>query len=72
MVGGYCGHLSGLLDTQLGWLCLLAVLAHPLHPPHSSPTHPLIYSTRDIAGYFQSISPNQPVQPIATYIHMLV
>jgi len=29
---GCCGHLSGLLGTQLGQLCPLAVLTHP-HTP---------------------------------------
>jgi len=29
MVGGCCDHLSGMLRTQLGRLCLLAVLTHP-------------------------------------------
>jgi len=37
MVRGYCGDLSGLLGTQLGRLCLLAVLT-PYSPP--TPSHP--------------------------------
>jgi len=58
---GYCGHLSGPPCTQLGWLCLLTLLTHPA----SLPTHPLIYSTHDIAGCVQNISQNQPVHPVA-------
>jgi len=31
------------------------------------PAHPLICSTRDIAGCVQNISQNQPVHPVAMY-----
>jgi len=42
-VRGYCGHWSGLLNTQLGWLCSLSL----------PPTRPLPYKqhlSHDIAG----------------------
>jgi len=64
---GYCGRLSGLLGTQLGQLCLLAVLTHlpPTHPP-------LICGIHDIAGCIQSVSQNQPVQPVAIYVNIMI
>jgi len=48
-----------LLGTQLGQLCLLAVLTHP------PPADPFVRGTCDIAGCVQNISQSQPVQPVA-------
>jgi len=52
---GCCGHLSGPLYTQLGRLCLRALLPPP---PPFTPTHPLICGIRDIAVCVQDISQN--------------
>jgi len=65
-VGGYCDQLFGLLGTQLGQLCLLAVLTHPLTPPPS----PLICGTRVIASCVQNISQNQ--QPVAIDVRVMI
>jgi len=70
---GYCGHQSGPLCTQLGHLYLMALLTHPpnhpLHLPHPST---IIRGTHDIAGCFQSILQNQPVQPVAIYVSVMI
>jgi len=60
--------------TQLGRLCLLTVLTHPLHPPRLSPTHPpsYIHGTHDIAGCVQTISQNQPVQQVTIYASVMI
>jgi len=77
----WSGLLSGPLCTQLGWLCLLASLTHPTTPstlpPFNSPSSPqpavlLKCGTHDIVGCVQSVSQNQPVQPVTVNVSVMI
>jgi len=71
MVRGYCVHLSGLLCSLLGQLCLLTLLTHSPSPPsHTRPS--LICGTCDIAGYVQKISQNHSVHQVAIYVSVMI
>jgi len=66
IVKGSCGHLSGLMGTQLCQLCVLAMLTYLFHLPT------IIYGTCDIAGCVQKSFKNQPVQPVVIYVSVMI